>query len=178
MQICTKRLSTYSCTSSVLRFRRLALRESNGDYIVNGNQALGYTNTYPGAGTSFRYRRPTPTDGAGVHESVFADGPTNVAVDIMVSRVQSVHASENQFQIIRYRLPQLKRVLRWVQQTIGYYSAYGNAIFENDIDLFTFFVLLLFQLDVAKGDCGVKKLKLVNFKIARSRFMLPTVPGR
>ena len=63
---------------------------TRGRYIINAadSDVIAPSGDYPGAGTVFRYQRPTPT-GAGRYslpsvETILAPGPTNVSVDIMV----------------------------------------------------------------------------------------------
>lgn len=57
----------------------LALKISNGTYIVNGEFAISAPGTYDAVGARFTYTRVLGLD------SIFAHGPIHYPIDIMVS---------------------------------------------------------------------------------------------
>ena len=68
----------------------LALKYTNGPYIINGNWKLVHSKSYNAAGATFRYKRPSPADFNSAREYIIAKGPTNQSLEIMVSGVTNV----------------------------------------------------------------------------------------
>lgn len=58
----------------------LALRRSDGNYVINGNWAINWSGEYEAAGTRFTYRRQDANNG----ELIEAPGPLLESVDLMV----------------------------------------------------------------------------------------------
>ena len=63
-----------------LVFCAVALRRSDGNYVINGNWAINWSGEYEAAGTSFTYRRQDANNG----ELIEAQGPLLESVDLMV----------------------------------------------------------------------------------------------
>ncbi|KDR20349.1 hypothetical protein L798_05516, partial [Zootermopsis nevadensis] len=58
----------------------LALRRSDGNYVINGNWAINWSGVYEAVGTRFTYRRQDANNG----EIIEAPGPLMEPVDLMV----------------------------------------------------------------------------------------------
>lgn len=58
----------------------VALRRSNGSYVLNGNWAINWSGDYPAGGTTITYSRPDDT----VAESIHSSGPLSEPLDLMV----------------------------------------------------------------------------------------------
>lgn len=63
----------------------LALKVTNGSYIMNGEFAVSAPGSYEAAGARFMYTRNAGLD------AVFAQGPLDHAVDIMVGYLTKLH---------------------------------------------------------------------------------------
>ncbi|OXA61246.1 thrombospondin type-1 domain-containing protein 4 isoform X2 [Folsomia candida] len=72
-----------ACNLNITQLRksanRLALRKSDGTFILNGDWRLSWPGVYDGAGTKFYYARQEK-----LLESIASAGPLNEAVDLMV----------------------------------------------------------------------------------------------
>ncbi|KAI8420131.1 hypothetical protein MSG28_008710 [Choristoneura fumiferana] len=67
----------------------IALKITNGSYIMNGEFAVSAPGTYEAAGARFLYSRPAGLD------AVFAHGPIQHPIDIMVGKYRCVETSIN-----------------------------------------------------------------------------------
>lgn len=83
---------------------RLALKLSNGSYVVNGNWSTGQSRDYEGAGTVFTYYHPSPAEILdSVVEYIVAPGPINSTIDVMV-----IHEHTNRGIMYTYTIPSQK----------------------------------------------------------------------
>ncbi len=62
----------------------VALKYTDGPYVINGDWRLVNSRTYHAAGTTFRYKRPGPSEYNTGREYIIGRGPTNTSLEIMV----------------------------------------------------------------------------------------------
>ena len=82
---------SFPCEHKSSRFHSfLALKYTNGPYVINGNWKLVHSRSYNAAGATFKYKRPSPGDFNSAREYIIAKGPTNQSLEIMVGGFMNI----------------------------------------------------------------------------------------
>ena len=68
----------------------VALKYTNGPYVINGNWKPVHSKSYNAAGATFKYKRPSPGDLNSAREYIIGKGPTNQSLEIMVGGVMNI----------------------------------------------------------------------------------------